>query len=134
MKIVEQHLKSLCDRLGEDWSHEGAGMLRVHVGANRYHRIQIVKEADDYWFTAVVLLAKNVTRTTRRWNELARLVWQRNAEREVVAFGFDDNDRLVGSVRHPARFLDEEEVEFYIRCLAIECDRLEYLLTGLDVQ
>ena len=134
MRVLDQHLETLCRQMGEDWTYEGAGMLRVHVGSDRYHRIRIVRDGDDYVFTAIILLAKDVTRTTRRWNELARLVWQRNAEREVVAFGFDDRDRLVGRVRHPARFLDEEEVEFYVRCLAAECDRLEYLLTGLDVQ
>ncbi len=45
-------------------------------------------------------------------------------------FKFDKRDRLVGRITHPTCFLDYEEFETYVETLAIESDRLEYLLTG----
>ena len=66
----------------------------------------------------VVLGAAAVTHRKDLWYELARLAWQRNAEQEVVSFGFDRRNRLIGQIRHPAEHLDLEELDFYIHLLA----------------
>ncbi len=67
------------------------------------------------------------------WNELARLAWQRNAESDLVTFGFDNRNRLVGQIRHPAELLDLKELDLFIWALARECDRFEYQLSGKDL-
>lgn len=87
---------------------------------------------DEHELTAVVLPASDVTATADGWRNLARLAWQRNADTDVVTFTFDDRDRLVGRVRHPAETMDIEELSLYVRSLVRECDRFEYLLSGLD--
>ena len=87
---------------------------------------------DLYVFTSVVLGTRNVTKSIRHWRRLALLVWERNARHQLVTFGFDRKDRLIGQIQHQAEFLDPEELELYVNTLARECDRFEYLLTGKD--
>jgi uncharacterized protein (DUF1786 family) len=73
-----------------------------------------------------------VKNNVKRWNEIVLMTWRRNADHELVTFAFDKNDRLVGLIRHPADYLDPEELEQYILTLTRECDRFEYLLAGRD--
>jgi hypothetical protein len=74
----------------------------------------------------------SVTKTDRKWNALALMAWRRNADHEIVNFAFDKKNRLVGVIRHPAEYLDPEELELYITTLTYECDRFEYLISGSD--
>jgi len=60
----------------------------------------------------------------------ADTIWRRNRQTEVVNFTLDGQNRLVGRVDHPAETLDAAELFFYLTRLAVECDRMEYLLTG----
>ena len=119
--------------------HEGAWVLDESAltvrlgGGSRHQDIEIDRDGADYVLTSVVLSAREVTKSHSRWRELARLAWLRNAQHEVVTFGFDDRDRLIGTIRHPAEHLDPEELSLYIVALSRECDRFEYLLTGADI-
>ena len=69
----------------------------------------------------------NSARTCRPWRTGCG---SRNRQTDVVNFTFDRHNRLIGRIEHPANTLDAEELFFYFSRLAIECDRLEYLLTG----
>ena len=60
------------------------------------------------------------------------MAWQRNADHELVTFAFDKYDRLIGHIRHPADYLDLEELELYLFNLAFECDRFEFIISGGD--
>ncbi len=57
------------------------------------------------------------------------MAWERNADHELVTFAFDKYDRLIGHIRHPAEYLDMEELELYIINLSFECDRFEFLIS-----
>ena len=131
-----QRLYEFCQRIADEsgWEFDGK-RLEMPVGAGgRRHRINLARKRNgDYVLTCVVLGSATVTDSKAKWRELARLAWRRNAEQELVTFAFDDSHRLVGQVRHPADHLDFEEFELYVRTLARECDRFEYLLTGQDV-
>ncbi|MCH7549692.1 MAG: hypothetical protein IH969_09205 [Candidatus Krumholzibacteriota bacterium] len=130
MNRLREMLGTLERRI-EQWTIEVDGVA-VGLGRNRHQRVAIKRDGSDYVLTSVVLGGGEVTRNNKRWRKLARLVWRRNSQQEVVAFGFGTADQLIGQVRHPAEFLDIEELEFYIAALARECDRFEYLLTGED--
>ena len=107
--------------------------IDVQLGrGSRHQRVRLSRVVDYYVITSVVLGTEFVTQSNRRWNELAMIAWQRNAEHELVTFAFDGRDRLVGQIRHPAEHLDTEELELYIDTLARECDRFEYILRGDD--
>ena len=111
-----------------------ADQIRVEVrGGSRHQNIAIEKRDHLYVFTSVVLGTRSVTKDVRRWRRLVRLVWERNARRQLITFRFDRRHRLVGQIQHQADFLDPEELELYVNTLARECDWLEHLLTGKDI-
>ncbi len=64
--------------------------------------------------------------------EIAEKIWDRNRYSDVVEFCIDAGGELVGRVEQVADTLDPEELYFFLRRLAQECDRFEYLLTGKD--
>lgn len=62
------------------------------------------------------------------------LVWTRNRVTQLVGFRLDKHDLLIGESWVPVDGLTADEFVFYVRHLAAECDRLEALLTGADVE
>ncbi len=119
-------------RQGGTWRREDRAITVSLGGTQRTQKIDLATAREDYVFTSVVLGKAAVTKSVKRWNELALLAWQRNAEQQLVTFAFDPKDRLVGHVRHPMQTLDLEELELYVNSLAWDCDRFEYLLSGAD--
>lgn len=104
-----------------------AGSAKVKFASGRSQIIRIERQADAYVLTSVVL---GTDRTRDQRKALVDRLWRRNRQTDVVNFTFDRQNRLVGRVEHPATTLDAEELFFYLSRLAIECDRMEYLLTG----
>ncbi len=98
----------------------------------RHQRVYLRLVEQYYFFVSVVMGSTAVTKNDKAWNELALMAWQRNADHEIVNFTFDKQDRLVGVIRHPAKYLDPGELEVYITTLTYECDRFEYLISGSD--
>ena len=109
------------------------GCRRVTIGSGvRKQTVTIREEGKQQVLTSIVLSKSEVTRRADVWSRLARLAWQRNAHTDLVTFTFDHEDNLIGRIRHPTMTLDREELLLYIRALVRECDRFEYLLSGLD--
>ena len=132
MKRIHTMLESVAGILDCECQHfQHHSRLTAGLGT-RHQDVEVRVIEDDYELTAVVLSASDVTATADGWRDLARLAWQRNADTDIVTFTFDDRDRLVGRVRHPAETMDIEELSLYVRSLVRECDRFEYLLSGLD--
>ena len=98
----------------------------------RHQRVYLRLKGQYYFFISVVMGSTSVTKTDRKWNALALMAWRRNADHEIVNFAFDKKNRLVCVIRHPAEYLDHEELELYITTLTYECDRFEYLISGSD--
>ncbi|RMH31089.1 MAG: hypothetical protein D6692_00840 [Planctomycetota bacterium] len=132
MKRIHHMLESVAQSLNCECQHfQHHSRLSVGHGT-RHQDIEVRVVDDDYELTSVVLPTSDVTATADGWRGLARLAWQRNADSDIVTFTFDDRDRLVGRVRHPATTMDIEEMSLYVQSLVRECDRFEYLLSGLD--
>ena len=112
-----------------DWD---GSVARLTLGNARSQRVQITERGDHIVFESVVLSARQ-TRSMRT-DEVASVVWERNQQTDVVAFGWDSAGRLVGRIDQLAATLNVEELWFYLEVLAQQCDRLEWLLTGEDVQ
>ena len=102
------------------------------IRRDRHQRVYMSFEDGFYSFYSVVLGSTAVKKNMQRWNELALMAWQRNADHELVTFAFDKYDRLIGHIRQPADYLDLEELELYIFNLAFECDRFEFMISGGD--
>ena len=114
----------------------GRAEIRLGAHGSKKGRRQIVHiqcEGDHYVLTSVVLGPARTAQYLKEPSELAELVWRRNRRTDVVNFTFDRQRRLIGRIEHPYETLDPEELYFYLSRLAIECDRMEYVLTGRDV-
>jgi hypothetical protein len=59
-------------------------------------------------------------------------VWERNRRTNLVGFKIDARGRLIGETRVSKAGLTRAEFNVYLHATAAECDRFEYLLTGLD--
>lgn len=96
----------------------------------REHKVRIYEAADRCIFMAQVADAK----TTKKLNQeqLVRFTWERNANIDIVEFMLDDKENLVGRAVHPIRGLDEKEFLYCAYTLAVEADRLEYLIRQSD--
>lgn len=134
MKELLEHIDRLIETGEVAWERRDASVQVQLRQGDRRHHVRFRREGSMYVFYAIVVGADFVTRDVKKWNELAHRVWRRNAIRQIVSFSFDAQDRLIGVVKQPAATLDAAELRFHIETLARECDRLEYVLTGEDVQ
>ena len=131
-----RELRAMFDRLrsekGIEWEMKEADIVVRMTNNRRQQRIRVSREGSQYVFSTPVLRA-SATRCNPDYRcRVARRAWARNAKTELVAFTFDRAGRLVGEIRHPADHLDATELAIYLRILATEGDRFEYLLTGRD--
>lgn len=97
-----------------DWDVDGDEIRVFTRGGERGQTVYISTVDEMYVLTSVVLGARAVTKSPKRWRRLALLAWQRNAEHQIVTFAFDRQDRLVGRIEHPVKYLDPEELELYV--------------------
>ncbi|AUX27009.1 uncharacterized protein SOCEGT47_075820 [Sorangium cellulosum] len=66
--------------------------------------------------------------------QVARSGNKSRGEPPSLGFRLEDRGRLVGEAWIPKAGLSVEEFATCVRQVAVECDRLEYLLTGKDAE
>ena len=131
MEDLRRRIDGLAARECLPWQRDGN---RVRISLSRSGRSQIVRLArrkDRYVFSSVVAHASAVNEDRR---SLAFRIWRRNALKAVVTFTVDRRERVIGLIDQPIESLHPKELKFYLGTLARECDRFEYLLTGVDRQ
>ena len=99
-------------------------------GNHRRHRVQVGLAEGGYRLTAFV--AKQAVVANQEG--LTARIWQLNRSTRIVGFRIDRKGRLIGEARVPGAGLTAPEFQFVVRRVAAECDRLEYVLTGRDVE
>lgn len=108
------------------------GRVLVKLG-ERSQRLTVKDEGESYLLTAVVARAR-IVRGLDSIDDLLLRAWQRNRATSLVGFRLDNRDRLVGEAWVPKLALTPEEFQMYLRTVARESDRLEFELTGEDVE
>jgi hypothetical protein len=104
--------------------------VEVRFEDGRRHRVTIEDCGDQYRLSAFVVRQAVVNRMPK----LAMNAWSRNLSTPLVCFLIDRRGRLVGEAWVPKVRLCADEFQLYVRTLAVECDRYEYVLTGRDVE
>lgn len=102
----------------------------VRFGDGRSHRVTVTDEGDTYLISGFVVrqaVAASIP-------DLPVRAWVRNRATRLVGFRVDRRQRLVGEAWLPKAGLTPEEFQLYLRLVASECDRFEYVLTGRDVE
>ena len=132
MSDLRAMLKKLASDRGIDWREEGSAIeVRMKIDSRR-QRIRVSREGSEYVLSTLVHVPEAMGGGNEHERRLAIHAWTRNSKTELVNFMLDDSGRLVGEIRHPSDHLDAEELRIYLRVLASDGDRFEYVLTGKD--
>ena len=99
--------------------------IAVKFAEERSHTVTVKEQPDTYVLSAVV-----ARQAVLAFDDLPLEVWLKNRSVTLVGFRIDRRGRLIGEAWVPKAGLDAGEFQVYVRTLAIECDRFEYLLTG----
>ena len=134
MKVLYHIIDSLIDEQILNGRRVKNQVIVLLESAHREQAIRIVEREDQYELTSIVSRVKKITTSGKRLsrNDLQKKIWQRNARKAVVTLAIDGYDRVVGTVRFPSIHVERNEVLFYLMTLARDCDRFEFILTGLD--
>jgi hypothetical protein len=110
-----------------DFACDGPDIV-VGFSDGRSQRVSIAEDDGAYVLSSFVARRETVAGIS----DLALRVWERNRAVALVGFRIDQRERLVGEAWLPKVGLTAEEFQLYVRTVAAECDRLEYILTGRD--
>lgn len=102
--------------------------VEVKLAEGRHHRVSVRDAGPSYELQSIV--ARHAA--LRDVGDAPLLAWRRNRSSQLVGFRIDHRGRLVGEAWVPKAGLTAEEFQIYVRRVAAECDRFEYLLTGAD--
>ena len=104
--------------------------IEVAFGDDRSHIVTVETRSDSFILRAIVVRQATVLSHP----DLPVQAWLRNRAVSLVGFRIDQKNRLVGEAWIPRVGLTAEEFQLFVRTVAIECDRFEYVLTGRDVE
>jgi hypothetical protein len=124
--------------MSREWARlcKGAGFatsgdeIEVRFADERHHRVRVDDEGEAFRVVGVVARRAVV----EGLENVALQAWRKNRSTQLVGFRLDDRGWLVGEAWIPKAGLSGEEFATYVRQVAAECDRLEYLLTGKDTE
>lgn len=100
----------------------------VTLPDGRRHNVSVRDGGKTYELCSIVARAAAL----REIDNIPLQAWQRNRSSQLVGFRVDKRERLIGEAWIPKVGLTAEEFQIYVRRVAAECDRFEYLLTGAD--
>ena len=124
--------------MGGNWQRfcRGAGLtvdgdqVAVALDDGRSHSVAVSEDTDGYRLSAIVARPSVLSRV----EDAPIRIWRRNREVHLVGFRIDSRGRLVAEAWVPKSGLDSEEFRLYLRDVAAEADRFEFVLTGQDVE
>ena len=104
--------------------------VEVSFRDGRKHRVRAEERDDTLFLSAVVVGAARAKEAEA--NEV--LLWKHNHGTRLTSFRLDARGRVVGEAFMPLVGLTHEAVCFRVRIVAEECDHLERILTGKDLE
>jgi hypothetical protein len=96
----------------------------------RSHRVQVCETEETYEFHAIVARPAAVSDIT----DLPLRIWRHNRAAQLVSFRIDPRGRVCAEGWVARTGLTAEEFRLVLRRVAAESDRLEFLLTGRDIE
>ena len=125
---LSRDVKRLCREAGHPTSD---GEIDVALEGDRTQRVRVVEVDDDS------LQIETVVARSRRLGEVEHVAlraWRRNRGTRLVGFRVDHRGHLLGHAWVPRAGLTADDLAIYVHAVALEADRFEFLLTGLDVE
>ena len=107
----------------------GESHVVVRFSDERRQKVMVDERDNEYYLLSAFVIRQAAVASLPA---LPLQIWLRNRATSLVGFRIDSRGRLVGEALVPKVGLTAEEFRIYVRTVAVECDRLEYLLTGGD--
>lgn len=107
--------------------------IRVKCGDDRFQEVHVDETGEDV--LRIWSRVASMRRLGTAHPEIGGLVqelWLTNRYRELVGFKVVGRGMVIGEAWVPRIDLTSEEWELYVRTVAVACDRMEYLWTGVD--
>ncbi len=104
--------------------------ILVTFDNGREHRVHVVETVDTLEIHAIVARVAAI----REVPELALRIWRHNRSAQLVSFRQDTRGRIAAQGWVPKVGLTAEEFRLVVQRVAAESDRLEFILTGRDVE
>ena len=89
MDRLQKMMRKLAKTHKENWNLKERYVDIELVRRGRNQRVYMSLKKGFYYFYSVVMGSTAVKKNMKRWNELTLMAWQRNADHELVNFGFD---------------------------------------------
>jgi hypothetical protein len=105
--------------------------IEVRFGDNGRHQKVAVEDLSGAYRISAFVIRQSVVASL---SDLPVQVWLRNRATQLVGFRIDRQKRLIGEAWIPKAGLTAEEFQLYVRTVAMECDRFEYILNGRDTE
>jgi hypothetical protein len=104
--------------------------IEVKLGNQRAHKISVEDDGD------ALLLVARVAKSSiiKHVPEIRQSILKRNRLMQLMGFRINKLGHLIGYCWLPKEGLSNVEFQFYVRKLAFESDRYEYMLTGKDIE
>jgi hypothetical protein len=102
--------------------------IHVTLAAGRHQRVSVADQGTSYELRSIVARPSIVDAI----QDAPLRAWKRNRSALLVGFRIDRRGRLVGQAWIPKAGITAEEFQTYVRRVATESDRFEYMLTGAD--
>jgi hypothetical protein len=113
-----------------DAAHEVAGgVIEVHVGRGRVHRVHVAPHSDGWELAGYVADESTLQHAGLSVVDL----WTRNRTMRLAQYIVDGDSNVWVSSWAPSAGTSSTEFDAVLRHVAAEADRLEYVLTGGDV-
>jgi hypothetical protein len=112
-----------------DIEFTGDGVVVTFVGG-RHHQVEVEDAGEAYELTGLVARRADLQSIP----DANLRAWERNRVTKLVGFRVDRRGRLIGNAWAPKPGMGADEFLHYVRCVALECDRFEFILTGKDYE
>lgn len=104
--------------------------VTVAFANQRSQRVRVQPTESGFELSAIAARAAAV----QSIRDLPLRVWRKNRMAQLVSFGIDASGGVCATGWVPHAGLTPEEFQLVLRRVAAESDRLEFLLTGQDVE
>lgn len=96
----------------------------------RMHRVRVRTEGDA-WKLEATVARRGIA---LEFHEVRLFAWRRNRAVDLVGFRVDEDGRVFAEARLPHEGTTAKEFRAVLDAVAHESDRMEYALTGKDVE
>ena len=129
-------IHNIVDQIVNEYGHEFRrrdNKIIVNIGhVNRTQTVLLGRKKDCLTLSSVVYKLNGKRSKNMETQQVIRRVWNRNSLIPIVSLSIDSRQWIVGKISLLYENVNEQNLVFYCRTLARECDRFESMFSLTD--